>query len=413
MKKLIQTLQDIKPSDFGSVLFVGAGKGDLLPVLRGLNAEQMVLCEANPVNLQALVRIVYGENETLLPIAASTINTDCVDFHILNNVRYSSSATPAKIIEIRPNLRIDKTVSVPAKSLTQIIHSLSVSPEKPSLLILDAQGCNHALMRSIPISLLYSFEWLLVSGMQIQDAYKDDCPITETTRYLKDYGFELIMVDPEAIHPNANALFKRLPLVTHVLAQEEQNNLLAASLEDANRFAIEQEAALELTRRKNDELEQRLMSLQTRIETLIRSRDEHAQLANERASQLESLNQAKSSADKLAAERQAQLQQVSQERDAQTQQLTESQAQLTHRQQKLSELEQQLKERQTKIESMIHTRDDQLRVISQQAQRITQLETEQSEMDARQNLLNEEMIRAEAQIDLIKDVLLREPGLRE
>ncbi len=43
-----------------------------------------------------------------------------------------------------------------------------------------------------------------------------------------------------------------------------------------------------------------------------------------------------------------------------------------------------------------------------QAQRIAQLERERVEIDGRQSLLNQEIIKAEAQIELIKDVVLRE-----
>jgi hypothetical protein len=39
------------------------------------------------------------------------------------------------------------------------------------------------------------------------------------------------------------------------------------------------------------------------------------------------------------------------------------------------------------------------------------LETQLPEMERRQQLMNEELIKAEGQIDLIKDLLLREPGL--
>ena len=497
MNKLLQTLHEIIPSGLGSVLFVAAGKGEFLPALRKLGAEQIVLCESNPVNLQFLGKAANGSTETLLPIAATTHETECVDLHVMNNARYSSTAAPARIIDLRPNLKKEHTVSVPAKSLARIIEELVFSDEKQNLLIFNAQGCNHSLLCSLPTHQLYEFEWLLVNGMQIPEAYAGDSPISETIRYLKDLGFELIMNDPEVIHPNATVLFRRLPLVLQVISLESKLNLLAASLEDANLLARQRQALLEQLQQSSTLFEQQAKERQTRIEALTRSSDENAQLANERASQIESLNQAKAGAEKLAAERQTQLQQVSQDRDAQTQQLAESQAQLaklqqarteleqqskerqtriealtrsrdeqtqlanerasqieslnqakagaeklaaerqtqlqqvsqdrdakglqlaesqsqhTHIQQKIAELEQQLKERQAKIESLIHTRDEQSKKISQQTQRITQLETEQSEMDARQNLLNEEMIRAEAQIDLIKDVLLREPGLRE
>ncbi len=44
-------------------------------------------------------------------------------------------------------------------------------------------------------------------------------------------------------------------------------------------------------------------------------------------------------------------------------------------------------------------------------QRNQQLETDNQQNAIRQQLLQEELIKAEAQIELIKDLLLREPGL--
>ena len=44
-------------------------------------------------------------------------------------------------------------------------------------------------------------------------------------------------------------------------------------------------------------------------------------------------------------------------------------------------------------------------------QRNQQLEIDNQENTLRQQLLQEELIKAEAQIELIKDLLLREPGL--
>jgi hypothetical protein len=44
-------------------------------------------------------------------------------------------------------------------------------------------------------------------------------------------------------------------------------------------------------------------------------------------------------------------------------------------------------------------------------QRLQQQESDNLESSHRQQLMHEELVRAEAQIDLIKDLLLREPGL--
>ena len=64
----------------------------------------------------------------------------------------------------------------------------------------------------------------------------------------------------------------------------------------------------------------------------------------------------------------------------------------------LAALEQQVSEGQAQIDNLTKACAE-------------QLEAERTDLEARPHLLNEEMVRAEAQINLIKDVLLREPGL--
>ncbi len=496
MKKLIQSLQEIKSSKLGSVLFIGAGKGDLLPTLRRLDAEQLLLCEPNPDNFHVLERLVDStKHEEIFPCAAVTTDVQIIDLHILSNTRYSSTAIPEKILGLRPNLKIEKSLSVPTRQLRHLVQQHIPAANQGNVLILNAQGANHALLHGIPINHLYSFEWLLVSGMQIHDAYAGDRSLEETTQFLKDVGYEMWMNDQEVIHPNAVALFKRHPLVAKVLELEQKNAAFAQRLEKVNfestdlaaqlnhaqqsksqleqqlaerqsqidnltqsrdeqaqlantratqiealnqakasaeKLAAERQTQVQQISQERDEhakqlgesktqlaqiqqakaqLDQQLKERQSQIESLTQSRDEQAQLASTRATQIEALNQAKANAEKLAAERQTQVQQISQERDEHAKQLGESKTQLTQTQQAKAQLDQQLKERQSQIENLTKSRDEQVQKVQQHAQRLAQLEAERTEMDARQQLLSEEMIRAEAQIDLIKDVLLREPGL--
>ena len=75
-------------------------------------------------------------------------------------------------------------------------------------------------------------------------------------------------------------------------------------------------------------------------------------------------------------------------------------------------------ERQAKIEVLTKERDAQSKLVAERQQqlaesrgRLQQLEAEHTETITRQNLLQEELVKAEGQIDLIKDLLLREPEL--
>ena len=54
-------------------------------------------------------------------------------------------------------------------------------------------------------------------------------------------------------------------------------------------------------------------------------------------------------------------------------------------------------------------RDEQTRLAREAQQRKAQLDQELATMAARHGLLQEELVKAEAQIELIADLLLREP----
>lgn len=54
---------------------------------------------------------------------------------------------------------------------------------------------------------------------------------------------------------------------------------------------------------------------------------------------------------------------------------------------------------------------ERLKQINELQQQIQSRQAGEADLATRQQLMHEEMVRAEAQLDLIKDMLLREPGL--
>lgn len=56
-------------------------------------------------------------------------------------------------------------------------------------------------------------------------------------------------------------------------------------------------------------------------------------------------------------------------------------------------------------------RDEQAKLLTASQQKLAQMEQQRNELEHRQRLLDEELVKAEAQIELIKDVLLREKAL--
>lgn len=124
--------------------------------------------------------------------------------------------------------------------------------------------------------------------------------------------------------------------------------------------------------------------------SLIKMRNEQMRQITELQNQALQLMRERNEQGRLASERQKRIEQIVQSWD--------KQAQLMADQQK-------------RIEQLIQSRDDFAKKAEQFSKRNQQLEAERVELQARQQLLDQEVVRAEAQIGLIKDVLFRQSGI--
>ncbi len=149
----------------------------------------------------------------------------------------------------------------------------------------------------------------------------------------------------------------------------------------------------------------------TQLQQMTQQRDEQTKLAADAKTQIDSLSQAKAAAEKLAAERASQLQQMTQQRDEQTKLAAERQQNIEalgrERAQLITERDGAAKERA----SLVAARDEQTKAAHAARQRLAGLEAEMADVLARHGLLQEELVKAEAQIELIADLLLRQPAV--
>lgn len=74
-------------------------------------------------------------------------------------------------------------------------------------------------------------------------------------------------------------------------------------------------------------------------------------------------------------------------------------------------LEAQLAEQAGALTAAEQLAEDRSRQLSERRQQLERMQQERAELEARQTLLKDELVRAEAQIDLIKDLLLKEGSL--
>jgi len=177
-----------------------------------------------------------------------------------------------------------------------------------------------------------------------------------------------------------------------LLKKQHQEEISVLTKQRESLFALQKQLILERdeqARLANERLKERETltkeqeSLLAYQKQLILERDEQARLANERLKEREILTKEQESL--LAYQKQLIL-----ERDEQARLANERKTTLEAVQGELSALESQFKKKEA---------------------RIAQLEAQETETGYRQRLLQEELIKAEAQIELIKDVLLREQSI--
>ena len=223
----------------------------------------------------------------------------------------------------------------------------------------------------------------------------------------------------------------------HVLAKS--NTELTQARDEQAKLAAERQAQIEALSKEKTELTAARDALAKSKTELNQARDEQTKLATERQAQIEvlstekteltaardalaksktELTQARDEQAKLAAEQQEQIEALSKEkieltaaRDALAKEKTEL-VQARDEQTKLAaERKAQLDKITAERDQAQKTTNERQKALDQAQQQIKTLESDASENLQRQQLLQEELIKAEAQIELIKDLLLRESGL--
>ena len=410
---------------------IGAGSGVAATRYALWQVPQVVLVEADDVQFKKLKQAVglYDGWEAHLAVLAECAGS--AHFYRASNPAESSLLAPMALQALWRNLQTEAQLSC----TTTTVDALLVGRENP---------CNWLVVDCLPalpivqgaVQSLAAVDILLARVLVAADVLPGlGATHAELDGFLAAQGFTCLFTEEERHPALATVAYARPWRSQHqrALAQEiAQNKGLQAQL-------------AQLTQ-SHAEMAQQLAERQVQIEQLTAARDEQSQLAAAGQAELAQSLQTHAEMAQQLAERQAQIDQLTVARDEQSQLAAAGQAQLAQSRQAHAELAQQLAERQVQIEQLTVARDAQGRLATERltlvdqatkardeqtklaadsrtetarlnklgqerAERITQLEAKLADMEQRQAYLNQEAIKAEAQIDLIKDVLLRDPGL--
>lgn len=249
-------------------------------------------------------------------------------------------------------------------------------------------------------------------------SFTEDSTLTAIEQWLLPQGFRKLHVT-ESNHPAlGHALFVRdwhSTLRAQIQTQEQEN---FRALAEQRRLASEWQQQSAQFAQAREEFAATIESLEEQIAKLTSG---IARVSEEKVVLEASLNAAREQALVLtqARDEQAGLVQEIQNQVAELMTALNEQRSLTeeHQQQlvNVNQARATLDEENSSLRKQLQDLMVQMRASQELAReaekKVAEMEAEVAERDARQRMLNEEISRAEAQIDLIKDILLREPGL--
>jgi uncharacterized coiled-coil DUF342 family protein len=253
--------------------------------------------------------------------------------------------------------------------------------------------------------------WLRVT---FEPAIAEDSDLAAIESFLKPLGFGCISIQA-GNHPK----------IGHALFVKNWQLTLQPQIDQLSQTNTELLSQTDTLRADNNALKAEEAKLQQQVTSLTEARDSYGAQLETCKNQIDQLNQANadllSQTDTLRvnnaalkaeeAKLQQQVTSLTEARDSYGAQLEMSKTQLAERDTKITTLTKE-RDEQTKLATQRKSDLEQSQVkLKEKETRVAQLESSQAELESRQQMLNDEMIRAEAQIDLIKDVLLREPGL--
>lgn len=338
-----------------TLLWLGAGHGQISSKLLE-NAERVVMIEARADAISALEARYPEQSAYQIIHAVVAPRNEDTTFYVTNLADYSASTRPTGIKDVYPSLKVAETLNVKTRAIDEIVAELH----------LDGAGINH-LFIDIPdqaqslIEALHNHQLLsLFSTLEIQlsdNHYEGSGSLSQLDKNLVDKGFE--QVGNDTADPDFPIwLFKKNPL-----------------------WAVLKEAEAQLAAK-----DQELATIQQ-------------QLAAETS---EKLKQAETFGKELAEA----SEQLARLRAAKDEELATIQLQLTAEASERAKLSDQCLMLNKKIADVSSLATKRLEKVTHLESINRRMEEKNVKLNERQEVLDQEMVKAHAQINLIKDLFL-------
>jgi hypothetical protein len=420
------------------IVYVGAGTGASIVNYINDSVKTAVLIEADESYYAKLSQLANQHKEWSVYTAMVTDKTEEAIYYRVSNLNESSSLNPEGLSKIWRNLKTIEERPIITTSLADLLVATGCQPHNLNWLVIDC-------LPALPIlqgAGQYKTSWDVISARVLLD--ETICPgqgasKSELDAYLTELGYRCLVIEEERQPALVNVLYVRdwKLCQNKALANIELNKQLSQACDEQNKLIDElqnqnqqltaaQDEQVKLLSQSSDqhsklvdELQAQIQQLtQARDQQLTQARDQQTKLVNELQTQAQQLTAAKDEQAKQSTQQVELVKQLTQARDQQIKLVNELQTQIQQVTVAKDEQNKQSTQQDEQVKQLTQARDQQTKLAEERLKQfddsqkhVQQLEAQNIELATRQTLLQNEIVRAEAQIDLIKDVLLREAGL--
>lgn len=469
MDQLLDALQQLPAQTWAAVVHLGAGHGASVQPLLGLQPGRLVLVEGDP-EASARLRRLSGLSEAV-QVHSLVLGAEPGPglWHRYSMATLNGPLDAMPWTRDYPRLRMLSAAPVEKVAVQDVLARAleGLEGQDHKLLIVDLPGQEDELLGAVPAALLQGFDWVILQGCAHPPSAAWSPADTAVARLTGlGYAVRPTQAAADPIWPVATMFFdaqafRQRQWQEQLRAMEEHSRELEAEVTAGRQRQQETQAALLAANERvaqlqaqhqeaNASAEAAMQALTKERDVLAKAREEALALVDQHLKRLEALGQEKASLiterdalakrctdltaagdqhAKLAAGLQQRISDLDKEkvglvadrdalakaraeltaaRDEQAKRATESQQRVDvlgkEKAQLVAERDALAKERT----ALVAARDEQTKATREARQKLATLEAEMAEAMARHALLQEELIKAEAQIELIADVLLRE-----
>jgi len=402
MHQLFDCLEGFANRYVSTVVHIGAGNGSTLARYARLGCDRLVLVEGDPRSANALRHRVNAWRGAEVHATPVTADGASLAWHRYSLPALNGPAYGAALGDYYPRVRHTEVVELPTRALPELLRSVASTvadqpvADKPRgrVLVFDVPGQEQALLAALPQTDLLVFDLVVLFGCR-EPLQSEGSPAALAIDQLRQRGYELIaeeakdmplwpmtvlrfdpvryqLTELEARLAAAESRVKESDIAAATALADRASLALLAQAQERARDELQARVAVLTTERAKFERE--LQAERERLGgALAASQDEHNRDAREQQAKFLALAQSKAEFEALAYRRHLDI-------EAQTAEVA-----------RLSAMLQTASGRGAELEATN-----------------ARLRREVTEQDARQTLLDTQIVRAEAQLEFIAQVLLYE-----